>query len=271
MVIDPGHGGIFSGTCGYSGNQTGYCEKDANLSVALILQNLLSNSDIDVYLTRTTDTEFSPYLHNKEGESIGGDLEIRINKANEYVQGENDNSIFISIHHNANSTNPFIRGIETYYYDGLNHFNPKWPHDPMQLTYLGDNLRLAQTIHPRLVNFLGLPNRKIHNDESFYVIRNAQMPAVLVELGYMINRNEEKIIKTKEFQQKAAEALAEGIKRYFQAYDVLDNNNQKIATFDEFTSALIFMGLVEESVKIFNKDTQEFVFERPSSEVLSVN
>lgn len=224
VIIDPGHGGKFSGTCGYSGRITGFCEKTANLAVSLKLKEILEKENYTVFLTRSTDMEFSPYLRDEEGNTTGGDFDKRMEIANSFALSNNSNAIFISIHHNANPTNPFIRGIETYYYDGLNHFNPMYPHDPIQLTYLQDNKRLAESVHQSLVSTLKLPNRKVHNDQSFYVIRNAQMPAILVELGFMINRHEEKLIKTTQFQMEAAEAIANGVHQYFEVYDLYSWN-----------------------------------------------
>ncbi|MCT8137655.1 N-acetylmuramoyl-L-alanine amidase [Anaerobacillus sp. CMMVII] len=107
VVIDPGHGGKFSGTCGYTGNRTGFCEKDANLLVALQLQDILKKTDIQVHLTRSTDKAFASYLAD-----AGGDFEKRMAIANGFAKGNNDNSVFLSIHHNAHPTSTFVRGIE---------------------------------------------------------------------------------------------------------------------------------------------------------------
>ncbi|MCT8137654.1 N-acetylmuramoyl-L-alanine amidase [Anaerobacillus sp. CMMVII] len=92
----------------------------------------------------------------------------------------------------------------------------------MQITYLSENKRFAELVHPRLVRDLGLIDRKVRNDQSFYVIRNAQMPAILVELGFMTNPDEEKLIKTNSFQQKAAQSLADSIVNYFKVFEVFD-------------------------------------------------
>jgi len=266
VIIDPGHGGKFHGTCGHSGNKTGYCEKDANLAVALRLKQLLMPSDITVYLTRSTDQEFGEHLKGKNG-----DFNQRMKIANSFAIDNNNNSIFISIHHNASPTNPFIRGIETYYYDGLNHAKPMWPHDPWQLTFLQDNKRLAEIIHPTLVDMLGLPNRKIRNNQSFYVLRNAQMPAILVELGFMLNRNEEKLIKDEDHQFIAATALAEGIITYFKVYEVFGDDNQKLATYQSKKDALNFAKKTKTAIRVFDKDNQTVIYDKTVSQVSGEN
>lgn len=252
LVIDPGHGGKYSGTCGYSGNQTGICEKNVNLSVALKLRDLLKGSDIKVQLTRSNDTAFSSFLNGS-----GGDMEKRMQVANGYAKGNNDNSVFISIHHNASPTSPYVKGTETYWYDGIGHYQPDWPHDPLQIVYNKDNKRLAELVHPRLYTSLSTINRGIGNNQSFYVIRNAQMPAILVELGYMTNRDEESRIKTATFQQNAAKALAEGVKEYFRVFDVYDKSNKMLATFKTQNEAVSYLNKTANAYRVFDKDKQK--------------
>jgi N-acetylmuramoyl-L-alanine amidase len=262
LVIDPGHGGKFTGTCGYSGNKTGFCEKDANLSVALKLKGLLKGSGIKVYLTRETDKEFAPYLRNE-----GGDFEKRMAIANGYVKGNNNNSIFISIHHNAHPRSPYVKGLETYYYDGVHHYNPDWPHDPLQIKYLPDNKRLAEEAHPRLLKKLQLIDRGIQNDQSFYVIRNAQMPAILVELGYMTNKEEEARIKTSQYQWNAAKALAEAVKNYFKVFEIYDSSGKRLALFKTSTEAINFAKKQTKLVRVFDKDKQIYIYTNARYEV----
>jgi N-acetylmuramoyl-L-alanine amidase len=264
VIIDPGHGGKYSGTCGYSGSETGFCEKDANLLVALKLQKILQGTDIKVHLTRATDMEFASFLRSGDGTSDGGDFDVRMKLANGYALNNNNDSIFISIHHNAHPTNPFRRGIETYYYDGINHGKTEYPHDPLQIKYRSENKRLAEVVHPILVDSLNLPNRKIHSDQSFYVIRNAQMPAILVELGYMINRHEEKLIKTASYQDEAAKALAEAIKVYFTVYEVYGSHNERLATFEKEIDALKYAYTVKSAVSVFDKNLQKIIYEKNS-------
>ncbi|MEH7381376.1 cell wall-binding repeat-containing protein [Bacillus sp. JJ1533] len=254
LVVDPGHGGKFGGTCGYSGKQTGYCEEDANLDIALKVRDALKGTDIKVYLTRTTDTEFAPYLRND-----GGDFDVRMSKANGYAKGNNDNSVFVSIHHNA-STNAFARGVETYYYDSVNHYSSAYPPDPMQLNYRDDSKRLAESVHPSIVEYSGFINRKIHGNMAFYVIRNAQMPSILVELGYMTNRQEEKLIKSSSNQQKMANAIAQGVKNYFKVFDVYDKNDKKLATFQSKEDAIQYAKKTSSAYRVFDKDKQKTIF-----------
>lgn len=255
LVIDPGHGGKFSGTCGYSGNKTGFCEETANLNVALKLRDQLKGSGIKVHLTRSSDMEFSSYLRGD-----GGDFIKRMSKANGFASGNNNNSVFISIHHNAHPRSPYVKGIETYYYDGVNHAKSDWPHDPLQVKYLSDNIRLAGEVHSRAVKSLNTVDRGIQNDQSFYVIRNAQMPAILAELGYMTNPDEESRIKSSAYQANAAKALADGVKKYFKVFEVYDSSDERLNTYQSKDDAIKYANQQKQLVRVFDKDKQTYIY-----------
>lgn len=256
VVIDPGHGGKHTGTCGVT-RESGkdICERDVNLAVSLKIREYLKGSGITVRMTRETDKHFSTYLKLANGDTTGGDFDIRMQVANAFAKGNNDNSIFVSVHHNGHPSRPDVKGVETYYYDGVNHAKSDWPHDPLQPQYMLDNKRLAESIHPNLVRNLGSVDRKIHNDQSFYVIRNAQMPGVLLEIGYMTNRQEETNIKSAAFQAKAAQSIATGIINYFKVFDVY-KDNKKLATFKTSQEAINYASKQSGSVRVFDKDKQ---------------
>ncbi|MFY0761504.1 cell wall-binding repeat-containing protein [Metabacillus dongyingensis] len=260
LVIDPGHGGKFSGTCGLTGNTTGFCEKKANLIVSQKVRDYLKTSGIKVYLTRDTDMEFAPYLKKADGSTDGGDFDLRMQKANQFAKGNNDNSIFISIHHNAHPSNPYVKGYETYFYNGVDHAKEEYPHDPLQIKYLADNQRLAGVIHPTVLAKIGSIDRGIADDQSFYVIRNAQMPAVLVEMGFMTNREEEARIKTSDFQNKAAQAIASSVMNYFKVYEVYDSGNHKLLTTKSKDQALQFAKKQTKPVRVFDKNAQKDIY-----------
>nr|WP_263324807.1 cell wall-binding repeat-containing protein [Neobacillus sp. Marseille-Q6967] len=260
VVIDPGHGGKYSGTCGYSGNSTGFCEENANLLVGLKVREILKNTDIKVIMTRDSDQAFSTV-------SSSADLIERMKVANSTVTKNNDNSVFISIHHNASPSSPYVKGLETYYYDGVNFYQPDYPPDPMQMGYLSESKRLAETVHPKLISNLGSINRGIGNDQSFYVIRNAQMPAILVELGYMTNREEEARIKTADFQQKAAQAISNAVVEFFKVFEVHNENGKVMKTFKSQQEAVNYASQQAYTAKVFDKDKQTYVYTNGKFEV----
>ncbi|TYS59975.1 hypothetical protein FZC74_07420 [Sutcliffiella horikoshii] len=260
LVIDPGHGGKFSGTCGFSGNQTGYCEKHANLDVAIRLKELLKNTDIKVYMTRESNNkDFA--ATSKE------DLIQRMVVANNFVKGNNDESLFLSIHHNAHPTSQVAKGFETYYYDysAMSESEKQYPPDPIQIGLAQESGKFARLVHNSTLGKIrqfekGYIDRGIHNHQAFFVIRNAQMPSVLVELGFMSNKDEEKIIKTSQFQQNAAQGLATAVINYFKIYEVYDKGRNKLATFDKKEDALNYAKKQTKFVEVWDKDKQQTIF-----------
>ncbi len=260
VVIDPGHGGIFSGTCGYSGNKTGFCEETANLLVGLKVREALKDTDIKVIMTRDTDRAFS-------NQNASADMIERMKAANRAVTNNNDNSLFISIHHNASPSNSYVKGLETYYYDGVNHYDSAYPPDPMQMNYLSESKRLAETVHPKLISNLGSVNRGVRNNMSFFVIRSAQMPAILIELGYMTNRDEEALIKTDNFQQKAAQAISAAAIEFFKVFEVHDENGKIIKMFKTQQEAVNYSNQLDYKTKVFDKDKQSYLYPKNNFEV----
>ena len=152
-------------------------EKDVTLSLALKLQKLMRDSGMEVQMTRTDDMQ----IQLRPRVAMGDDFE---------------SDVFISIHTNA-IANPKINGIETYY------FTPQ-------------SLPLARAVHRQLVSKLGRPDRGVRRN-NFVVVKYNKMPACLVEIGYLTNPTEEKLLKSPAYQQKAAEAILAGVQDYFRS------------------------------------------------------
>jgi len=149
-------------------------EKDINLAVAKTVEGLLKQANIDVKMTRTTDETVS--------------LEQRVNIANTY-----NADYFISIHCNAYTSDS--HGTETYCYK-----------------YGGKGEILAKAIQEALISSIKLADRGI-KEGNYYVLRLTNMPAVLTELAFLSNPEEEKLLLSPEFQNKCAEAIARAIKK----------------------------------------------------------
>ncbi|MCA1060798.1 N-acetylmuramoyl-L-alanine amidase [Rossellomorea aquimaris] len=247
VVIDPGHGGWDTGTSGYSGNSTNFYEKHANLKISLYLRDKLEAEGFKVYMTRTdNDTYLS--------------LEERVKKANGFIKGVNDQSVFVSVHHNAAPTNPYHRGFETYYYDKAAAWDPQWPPDPIQVGYVNDSKRLAYSVHPNVVNLLNMKDNGVRNYEAFYVIRNAQMPSVLLEMGYLSNPTEEEMIKTQWFQENAAESIKRGIIDYFKVFEVYSVRDERLKTYKSKEEAISYSQSVKNTY-VLDKYKQEKIYE----------
>jgi len=187
IVIDPGHGG---GDYGAINPAKGLAEKDITLDISLRLQELLSKNGWNVILTRSTDRDVT-YLGSPDSE----ELWARVNVAN---QAKSD--LFISIHCDA-STKPDVRGTTTFYcYD--------------------EDRGLAMALQESLVSILGTANRGVKK-EGFYVIKHTDMPSALVEVAFISNSEDAKLLAAPAFRQKAAEGLYNGICQYSRGLNVV--------------------------------------------------
>lgn len=186
IVLDPGHGGSDAGAIG----PTGVMEKNVTLKVSLELKRLLEAEGATVILTREGDTTVS------EKGAKASDIEELGARCD--VANRNKADIFISIHADA-FTRPEARGTTSYYYSKSTS---------------GRGQKLADCIRRNLVEQLGTPSRGTQPC-NFYVVKNTDMPATLIELGFISNKEEEKLLDSKEGVQKAAQGILDGIEDYF--------------------------------------------------------
>lgn len=176
VCLDPGHGGADPGAVG----PTGLREKDVNLSIALQTAALLRAAGMEVIMTREDDR----YV----------DLNSRARIAN-----ESEADIFVSIHADAVLNKPTVGGTSTYTY---------------YIRQKEEREHLARLLQAELVAALGLQDRGIFN-KNFAVLRETQMPAALVEVAFISNPEEERLLADGAFQQRAAGALVRAIERFF--------------------------------------------------------
>ena len=181
VVLDPGHGGSDAGAIG----PTGVSEKSVSLAVALKAQRLLTASDYRVVMTRTTDVDVAA-----PGVSDATELQARVDKA------PSNADLFISIHCNAFS-NGKANGMETYHAPGA---------------VKGE--QLARLLNEELERLGGLGNRGV-KAARFYVMTHSKCPASLIELGFITNPREEKLLASEDYQQKLAQAITNAVNRYF--------------------------------------------------------
>ncbi|HOA39905.1 MAG TPA: N-acetylmuramoyl-L-alanine amidase family protein [Halanaerobiales bacterium] len=175
IVLDPGHGGFDPGAVGPSG----LAEKDINLQIALLAEDILQREGYNVILTRKDDTFIS--------------LKDRVEMANKM-----EALLFVSIH--ANSANSaYSEGTETF----------------IAPNKVASSQLLADSLQKNLLKELNRLDRGVKK-ENFYVIKYTNMPAALVEVAFVSNPHEESLLASNLFKEKAARAIAHGIMEYLQ-------------------------------------------------------
>lgn len=175
VVIDPGHGGWEPGAGNGKIN-----EKDIVLSIALEVEKLLKQKNIDYYMIRTDDTYVS--------------LEDRAKIAN-----DKKSKLFISIHNNS-FTDASQSGILTTY-------NP----------YSSIGKEIAEIMQAKISD-LGMRNRDIMPRPNLYVLRHTEMPSLLLEVGFISNKKDLKLLTDANFQKKCAQQIVSGIEEIIEKY-----------------------------------------------------
>lgn len=179
LVLDPGHSGNpDSGAVG----PTGLRESDVNMDIANILAGFLTADGYEVILTREGDDPRSD------------DLAYRTDMAN-----WSNADLYLSIHCNA-VENPQARGTETYHYT-MGSWNSK---------------KFAQFCQTELIAALGLNDRGV-KAANYFVLRETNMPACLVEIAFISNPDEEEMLRQQEVKTRAAMALYKATYKYFKA------------------------------------------------------
>ncbi len=214
VVIDAGHGGFDPGAIGKNGLK----EKDVNLDIALKLHKRLKSSPVKSFLTRTGDY-YVP-------------LSARTVTANQYKA-----DLLVSIHINANK-NPKPHGAETYfcsekasskeaqkvaaYENSVLKFDTPYKKKAgyidiedilfkfEQKLNWRESDQLANQFQNKFKKFLPFKSRGVHS-ANFYVLRRAQMPSVLLEMGFISNSANEAKLSQPVFRDKIAKAIAKGL------------------------------------------------------------
>lgn len=189
VVIDAGHGGVDSGTSAADGTP----EKEINLQIARKLNDILTSFGIETVMTRTEDMS----IHDDTAKTIRqkkvSDIKNRLSIIN-----NTDNAIYVSIHQNHYSDSKYS-GTQVFYSKN----NP-------------DSEVFANKIRGSVVSILQKDNtREIkQSGKEIYLLNNAQVPAVMVECGFMSNIKETELLKNSDYQQKMAFVIALGICDY---------------------------------------------------------
>lgn len=182
VVIDAGHGSRAPGAV-----KKGVAEKDIDLAIVLELKKLFDRcpENIGVYYTRTTDTNPT--------------LEQRVGLAN-----LTEADLFLSIHNNSDATGNFTStsGTQVMYSESD--------------TSEHSGKRLAEICLQNVVDNFGSKNRGLLKGDKIYIIRESQVPTVLIEVGFMTNHEELDKLKDENYQKKAAKGIYEAVLEAFE-------------------------------------------------------
>ncbi|NLM95623.1 MAG: hypothetical protein GX165_08655 [Firmicutes bacterium] len=185
VIIDPGHGGADPGAVGSGG----LAEKDVTLAIAQALGAMLEEKGIEVLYTRRDNGA----LADPEGAPMGRSRQDIIRRGS--LARSQGGGVLISIHASG-APEPVLSGAQTFYLPNDNR-----------------GRHLAILIQNELLNRLG-PNHRQARAASFQILRDAGVPAALVEVGFLSNPREERLLGDPEHQRQIAGAIGSGVIRF---------------------------------------------------------
>ncbi|MRX72499.1 N-acetylmuramoyl-L-alanine amidase CwlD [Bacillus lacus] len=187
IYLDPGHGGPDGGATGAS-----KLEKEVALSISLKLRDYLQEQGALVLMTREKDTDLADpgtkgYSRRKEE-----DLRNRVNMIN-----DSNADLFLSIHLNA-IPSPKWSGAQTFYFGKFE-----------------ENKRAARFIQDELRTVLNNTDRRAKQINGIYLMKYAEKPGALVEVGFLSNPQEDKLLADEAYQNQLAASIYRGVLRYY--------------------------------------------------------
>ncbi len=188
IAVDPGHGGIDPGSKGSSGVE----EEEITLAVSQKLKETLTGAGAMVVMTRESDVDY--------GDPDGGSLLARKRQdlaKRQAIAEKSGADIYLSVHVNCFKSGPGERGAQVFYQPGSE-----------------EGKKLAESIQAEMVRVLGNTTR-VAKAVDYYATRNSKVPAAIVEVGFISNPGEEKLLLTPEYQRKVAFAIYCGLVKYF--------------------------------------------------------
>lgn len=189
IIIDAGHGGFDGGASAADGT----VEKDINLQIALKTAHMLKLNGFKVIMTRNTDTG----TEDDESQTIPkrkkSDLSNRLQ-----IMKDNPDAIFVSIHLNKFTTSA-ANGAQVFYTK-----NYKEAYD------------LANSVQQSITTLIQPENTRVvkQGTDSTYLLKNATVPAIIVECGFLSNKAELEKLKSDDYQSQMSFAIISGIMDY---------------------------------------------------------
>lgn len=189
IIVDAGHGGDDGGAIGIDGT----VEKDINLDIALKLEKILKFYGFNVIMTRTEDVMTCDDGLDSLRKRKVSDIHNRFD-----LMRKNPDAVFISVHQNK-------------FEDTSQHGT--------QVFYSGNNEKskvLAEAIQTSITSAIQPENGRVEkkSGSGIYLLYHAEIPAVLVECGFISNPDEVKKLKDESYRMKLAILIADGLLKY---------------------------------------------------------
>lgn len=221
IVLDPGHGGMESGAIGRMGTK----EKDLTLAIALKLKALIEKSmSFNVVMTRDKDIDVPIATRAATANNHKADVFISIHvNGSRRGAAQGSETFFLSLNASDEETRRLAylenkaSGIEEQI-DSSSQDELKmilW--DMAQTAYIRQSSQLAELVQNELNELLNTRNRGI-KQAPFKVLSSVAAPAVLIEVAFISNPEEERKLITEEFQAGVAEAIYRGLTRFIRMY-----------------------------------------------------
>lgn len=188
VIIDAGHGGVDGGALA-----TGIVEKDVTLAISLKVRDYLSEQGVNVVMTRETDTDLAAEGTKGFSRRKTEDLHKRLKIIN-----ESDGDLYVSIHLNALPQSQY-RGAQTFY----------------NITNETDK-QFAELLQEAFRTELQNTNRVAKPIQNIYLIKNAKIPGVLAEVGFLSNPEERELLKNQKYQERIAQVITDTISNFLQ-------------------------------------------------------
>ncbi|MFB4166100.1 N-acetylmuramoyl-L-alanine amidase CwlD [Alteribacillus sp. JSM 102045] len=193
IILDPGHGGVDGG----SSSKDGVLEKEVALNISLMLREYLQEAGALVFMTREGDYD----LAREDLKGYSNRKKEDLNKRAKIVN-ESGGDLFISLHLNAVPSSRW-NGAQTFYH-------PRVP----------DNEKLAMLIQEEMKDNLSNSSRTTKPIKELFILRQADIPGVLVEAGFLSNPSDASYLRTEEYQNKVAVSIYRGLLRFYAGEEI---------------------------------------------------
>lgn len=200
ISIDPGHGGVDGGTI----DGEGLMEKDINLDISLDLKRQFESDGFDIVMTREVDKSLED-LSDVERSRYIRDIYARTD-----ILTDSKPDVFASIHVNSNEDSS-IRGIRVYYYPGSE--------DGRELAEsICNSMNSNKFLNRSTVKATALP-------ENYHLLREVEHTGVLVEVGFITNREDNKLLRDERYKKEIAYSIKDGMIEYLKQVKSAPNKN----------------------------------------------